>query len=96
MIDRTIIPTSNSLLFLVFIYFALEHFGIDQLTPYFLFSFIASVILIMNGFNNKLGSRYFFLSFFPLLVTLVIAFLLFTGIGLFLLMLLGFYGPTPN
>ncbi len=96
MINRIYTPILNSILFLLFIYFAYAFYGIDKLIPYLIFSIIVTVILTILGIAKKLGKMYVFISFFPLLITLTTAFLLFTGIGWWILMLFGFYGPTPN
>ena len=96
MINRIYTPLINSLLFILFIYFAYAFYGIDKLFPYLIFSIIGTLILTIIGIKKKLGKLYVFISFFPLLISLTVAFLLFTGIGWWILMLLGFYGPTPN
>ncbi len=96
MINRIYTPILNSLLFLLFIYLAYAYYGIDKLIPYLLFSILVTLVLVILGMAKRLGRMYVFISLLPLLISLTVVFLLFTGIGWWILMFFGFHGPTPN
>ena len=96
MIYRIYTPILNSILFILFIYFAYAFYGIDKLIPFLIFSIVSALVLSVIGIVKKLGKKYVFISLFPFLISLTVIFLLFTGIGWFILMLFGIHGPTPN